>query len=139
MGIDFQKLIDLKKTREDIANLKEYERTLSAPLSPNTDIVKRAYEIFTDILSDRICAPNIESVTQRKKFLFIILYIFAPGVLIGDVMPKGFRRMLSEILNVHKTVISDNCNDIVFLYQNYKSFSDDVEDLYNEIRNRLEI
>ncbi len=136
--IDFQKLIDLKKIREDIDNLKEYERGLAAPQIDDMSRIKEAYEVFIEILSDRDCSPNIESVTQRKKFIFIALYIFAPGVLIGDKMPKGFRKLLSDTLNIPGTLVSNNCDDIVFLYQNYRDFSADVENLYTEILQRLQ-
>ena len=38
-----------------------------------------------------------------------------------------------------KSTISDNCADVVFLYQNYGDFSGDIEYLYTEIVNRLRI
>lgn len=138
MEIDFKKLVDLKKIREDIDNLKEYERKFAAPVISDVTRVKEAYDIFVEILSERDCPPRIESVTQRKKFIFIALYIFCPGVLIGDKMPKGFRRLLSETLNIPGTLVSNNCDDIVFLYQNYRDFNTDVETLYSEILERME-
>lgn len=138
MPIDFNKIIELKKTREDIANLAEYEKVLSSPAICDCSLVRRIYEIFKEILSERDCAPNFESVTQRKKFIFIALYLFAPGVLIGDNMPKGLRRLLSDTLGIKShTLISNDCNDVVFLYQNYKDFYDDTCVLYDEILNRL--
>lgn len=137
MKIDFQKLIDLKKIREDIDNLKEYERSFAAPIIDDMSKVRDAYDVFIEILSDRDCPPNVESVTQRKKFIFIAMYLFAPGVLIGDSIPKGFRRILSETLNVPGPLVSNNCDDIVFLYQNYKGFSGDVKSIYAELVKRL--
>lgn len=139
MPIDFRKIVELKKTREDIANLVEYERGLSRPVLKDFSLVEVMYRIFKDILSQRDCAPDIESVTQRKKFVFITLYLFCPGVLIGGCMPKGLRKALSMTLGVRSgTSISNDCDDVVFLYQNYKDFCEDTDSLFDEILRRLE-
>ncbi|RHT78644.1 hypothetical protein DW736_18185, partial [Coprobacillus sp. AM28-15LB] len=86
----------------------------------------------------RGCAPNIDSVTQRKKFIFIILYLFSPSSLAGGKMASGLRPEIAKVLGVQsECTISDNCADVVFLYQNYGDFSGDIEYLYTEIVNRL--
>ena len=78
------------------------------------------------------------SVTQRKKFIFIILYLFSPSSLAGGKMTAGLREEMSKVLGIQsKSTISDNCADVVFLYQNYGDFSGDIEYLYTEIVNRL--
>ena len=82
--------------------------------------------------------PCIDSVTQRKKFIFIILYLFSPSSLAGGKMTAGLREEMSKVLGIQsKSTISDNCADVVFLYQNYGDFSGDIEYLYTEIVNRL--
>lgn len=140
MPVDFKKIVELKKTREDIANLVEYERGLSCPLLKDFSLVDVIYNIFKEILSQRDCAPDVECVTQRKKFVFIILYLFAPGALVGGYMPKGLRKALSATLGVKSsTSISNDCDDVVFLYQNYRDFCKDTDYLFDEILCRLEI
>ncbi|EGF56682.1 hypothetical protein HMPREF9446_02102 [Bacteroides fluxus YIT 12057] len=82
--------------------------------------------------------PCIDSVTQRKKFIFIILYLFSPSSLAGGKMTAGLREEMSRVLGIQfKSTISDNCADVVFLYQNYGDFSGDIEYLYTEIVNRI--
>ena len=50
----------------------------------------------------------------------------------------GLREEMSKVLGIQsKSTISDNCADVVFLYQNYGDFSGDIEYLYTEIVNRL--
>ena len=52
-------------------------------------------------------------------------------------MTAGLREEMSRVLGVQsKSTISDNCADVVFLYQNYGDFSGDIEYLYTEIVNR---
>lgn len=84
--------------------------------------------------------PNIESVTQRKKFLFIILFLFAPSVLAGGRLPNGVRAELSKVFpEISPCVISNNIADVSFIYQNYKDFRQDIDYLYTEIVKRLRV
>lgn len=54
-------------------------------------------------------------------------------------MPKGLRKALSMTLGVRSgTSISNDCDDVVFLYQNYKDFCEDTDSLFDEILRRLE-
>jgi hypothetical protein len=101
-------------------------------------IIHEIYKIFVELLNERGCPPNIDSVTQRKKFIFIILYLFSPSSLAGGKMASGLRPEIAKVLGVQsECTISDNCADVVFLYQNYGDFSGDIEYLYTEIVNRL--
>ena len=78
---------------------------------------------------------------QRKKFIFIILYLYSPSSLAGDKMASGLRNELSNVLGIQaKSTISNNCADLVFLYQyNYMNFRNDVEFIYNKILSWLKI
>ena len=80
----------------------------------------------------------VECITQRKKFLFIVLFLFSPSVLAGGRMPNGVRKSLEEVFrNVKPCTISNNLADVVFLYQQYKDFRQDIEYIYTEIVSRL--
>ena len=78
---------------------------------------------------------------QRKKFIFIILYLYSPSSLAGDKMASGLRNELSKVLGIQaKSTISNNSADLVFLYQyNYMNFRNDVEFIYNKILSWLKI
>ena len=113
---------------------------MTAPVLNDKSLIGEAYKIFAELLNDRGCPPNIDSVTQRKKFIFIILYLFSPSSLAGGKMASGLREEMSKVLGIQsKSTISDNCADVVFLYQNYGDFSGDIEYLYTEIVHRLRI
>lgn len=138
MHIDFSNIFKLKKTREQIARLQDQEKELMRPMFDDYGKIQKVYDVFREVLSERDCPPSHQSVYQRKKFLFIVLYLFAPGVLIGDYMPKGLRKVLSDTLDIKsETTISNNCEDIVFLFRNYKDFSSDINELYHEMIKRL--
>lgn len=124
MELDFNKIIRLKKIRIEKSELSEEENALTAPILKDKSLIHEIYKIFVELLNERGCPPNIDSVTQRKKFIFIILYLFSPSSLAGGKMTAGLRPELARVLGVQsECTISDNCADVVFLYQNYGDFS----------------
>lgn len=138
MELDFNKIIRLRRIRKEQTELCKEENRLTTPLLTDRGMIGDIYKIFVDVLGERDCPPQPDSVIQRKKFIFIILYLYSPSALAGRKMLGGLREDLSKVLGIQaQTTISDNCADVVFLYQNYSDFCRDVECLYAEIVNRL--
>ena len=102
-------------------------------------MIPTIYKWFLDFFAERNCPPNPASVYQRKKFIFIVLYIFAPSVLLGDKMPVGLRDRIWAALykTADKSVISHNCEDLLFYFTHYTDFKKDVEDVFDHIKRRL--
>ena len=120
------------------SELSEEENALMSPLLTDKSLIAEIYKIFSDLLNERDCPPNIESVTQRKKFIFIILYLFSPSTLAGGKMISGLREEMAKVIGIReRSTISRNCSDVVFFYQNYKDFSGDIEYLYAGIVEEL--
>lgn len=135
LNIDFDKIVELKRTRMEIDGLVDKERRLSSPLVGDCSYVKRAYSHFLEVTAGR---KDSGSVLLRKKFLFIALYLFAPGVFLGDYLPKGLRKTLCEIFGFRSgAAVSNNCSDLLFLYQNYRDFRDDVHGLFDMVAERI--
>lgn len=138
MGKEFSSIIELRTIREQKSRLSERENELSSPILSDIYLLSEVYSLFCDALEERDCAPKIDSVYQRKKFLFISLFLFAPSVLAGGRLPNGIRAELSKIFpDVSPCVISNNISDVVFIYQQYKDFRQDIDYLYAEIVKRL--
>lgn len=138
MAKEFSSIMELKSIREQKSRLSERENELASPILPDTSMIPNVYSMFCKILSERDCPPIADNVYQRKKFLFIALFLFAPSVLAGGRLPNGIRSELAEVLSeVSPCVISSNIADILFIYQNYKEFRSDIEEVYEEILNRL--
>ena len=132
--------MELKAIREQKSRLSEREQELSSPALCDTSLIPQIYSWFKEILSDTGCPPNIEIVTQRKKFLFIVLFLFAPSVLAGGRLPNGIRAEIAGVFpDVSPCVISNNIADVSFIYQQYKDFRQDIEYLYNKILERLKV
>ena len=144
MTKEFSSIMELKAIREQKSRLSERERELSSALLHDVslipELIPEIYSWFKDILAERPCPPNPENVTQRKKFLFIVLFLFAPSVLAGGRIPNGIRAEISHVFpDVSPCVISNNIADVSFIYQQYKDFRQDIEYLYNQIVERLNL
>ena len=138
MNKEFSSIVELKSIREQKSRLSERENELSRPFLSDYSLIQTLYSWFKEILANRDCAPNPESVNQRKKFLFIVLFLYSPSVLAGGKMPDGLRDTICRTLGMNTgSTISKNCADVVFLYQNYKDFRQDIEYLYAEILERI--
>ena len=140
MTKEFSSIVELKAIREQKSRLSEREQELSAPMLTDFALIPEIYSWFKEILSQLDCPPNFESVTQRKKFLFIVLFLFAPSVLAGGRLPNGIRAEIAGVFpDVSPCVISNNIADVSFIYQQYKDFRQDIEYLYSQIIERLKV
>lgn len=140
MTKEFSSIMELKAIREQKSRLSERENELSSPILTDFGLIPEVYSWFKKILSERSCPPNIENVTQRKKFLFIVLFLFAPSVLAGGRLPNGIRAEIAGVFpDVSPCVISNNIADVSFIYQQYKDFRQDIEYLYNQIVEILKV
>lgn len=140
MTKEFSSIVELKAIREQKSRLSEREQELSASMLTDFALISEIYSWFKEILSQSDCPPNFESVTQRKKFLFIVLFLFAPSVLAGGRLPNGIRAEIAGVFpDVSPCVISNNIADVSFIYQQYKDFRQDIEFIYNQVLERLKI
>ena len=97
MTKEFSSIMELKAIREQKSRLSEREQELSSPVLTDLSLIPQIYGWFKEIFSGIECPPNPESVTQRKKFLFIVLFLFAPSVLAGGRLPNGIRAEISGV------------------------------------------
>lgn len=138
MTKEFSSIVELKSIREQKSRLSEREQELASPILTDLSLIPEIYDWFKELLAGMDCPPNLESVTQRKKFLFIVLFLFAPSVLAGGRLPNGIRAEIAGVFpDVSPCVISNNIADVSFIYQQYKDFRQDIEYLYNQIIERL--
>ena len=138
MTKEFSSIVELKSIREQKSRLSEREQELASPILTDLSLIPEIYGWFKELFAGMDCPPNPESVTQRKKFLFIVLFLFAPSVLAGGRLPNGIRAEIAGVFpDVSPCVISNNIADVSFIYQQYKDFRQDIEYLYNQILERL--
>ena len=138
MTKEFSSIMELKAIREQKSRLSERERELSSALLQDTSLIPEIYSWFKDIVAETDHSPNPDDVMQRKKFIFIVLFLYAPSSLAGSRLPNGIRAEISGVFpDVSPCVISNNIADVSFIYQQYKDFRQEIEYLYNQILERL--
>ena len=138
MELDFDKIKRIRKIRSVKSDLSKEENILIKPILSDKKLIPLIYKTFTNIICKK-SDEGISTVMQRKKFIFI-LYLYSPSSLAGDKMASGLRNELSNVLGIQaKSTISNNCANLVFLYQNYMDFRNDVEFIYNKILSWLKI
>lgn len=133
------KINEAKNIATLLSQLEERKNVLSMPVLFDLSILESIYEIFKEIESQKACPPNINTANERQKFCCIALRLYSPSVfLFEDRMIKGLRSALSSLLNVNsKTLISDYCKKVVFLYKQYQSYRNDMDYLYNKVTAKL--
>lgn len=134
---EFSAVSELKSIREQKSRLSEREQELSEPMLHDYSLLEEIYGWFKEILSGVTLPPDADSPTQRKKFIFIVLFLYSPSTLAGGKMKVGLRNKIAEVTGCTGTLISHNCEDVTFFYQQYKSHRQDIDYLYTEIVNRL--
>ena len=138
MEFDFKKIIRIKRIRIEKSELSKEETELSAPIITDKSKVGRLFEIFKEIMEERPCPPNPDSVYQRKKFIFISLFLYSPNALAGSRMIPGLREELAKTLGIKEpSTISNYCSDLVFLYQNYSDFREDIIKIFSQVVERM--
>ena len=134
---DFSSILELKSIREQKSKLSEREDELTKPTLTDLDMIGTLYKWFQEIISQKEMF-KVGNVTQRKKFIFIILFLYSPSTLAGGKMKNGLRNKLAEVLEINaQTAISDNRNSLVLSYQLYKYFRQDVDWVFTEIMKRV--
>lgn len=133
----FSEIAEIKSIREQKSKLSEREKELTEPTLTDLDMIGTLYGWFQEIISQKEMF-RVGNVTQRKKFIFIILFLYSPSTLAGGKMKNGLRNKLGEVLGINaQTAISDNRNSLVFSYQLYKYFRQDVDFIYMEMMKRI--
>lgn len=134
MELNFNKIIRLKKIAIEKTELLNEEKNLGKPVLTNRNLIPQIYDVFKKTIGEEYA-----SVQNRKKFIFIILYLYSPYTLSSNKrMPSGLRDEIANVVNINnKSTISSNYSDIIFLYQNYSDFREDVLRILNNVSTKL--
>jgi hypothetical protein len=132
---DIAKLRDI---RTEMSVLEVCKEKLKRPVLEDFAMLPTLYEWFKDILSDKPLPPDPDSVTQRKKFLFVVVVLYSPATFCGYATKARLRKELARMFGVADVTISRNIADMLFFYDNYNDFQSETEAMYEQIKSRLE-
>lgn len=104
----------------------------TSPRLKDLALIPKIYEIFKDIKGGDI------TVNDRKEFIFVVIYLYAPQKLFGGKMPHGMRRAIANITGITcASVISATCTELMVLYTTYSDFRRGVDELLNRVMERM--
>ena len=136
MEKDFSSIVELKSIRKQIKGLVERENKLTTPVLSDLGLIPLLYEWFNEALEDY--GKNPERITRRREFLFIVLYLYAPGSLTGGRLPDGLRLQIADVFGaVSASSVSNYVTNLIFFFERYRTFRRDVTYLYGRIIERL--
>lgn len=128
---------------EEVASLKkritEIENKLIKPSLKNPDHLYTLKEWFDELSFGVLDFPKKDSIEYRERFLFVVMCLYSPGVLIGYTMVLGLRTEVARMYNVSACVISNNIKNLSFYYKTYPKFKRDVDFILPEIMLRVEL
>ena len=134
MNDKLQKILEAKRIKEEIVILNKH-------LTPTLNDIKTIdviYELFLIFVKEK--NYKTQCVYHRSKFLFIIIMLYSPATLIGGSMIIGLRDKLADICNVSsRSIISDNVSRMIFLFEKYSDFRDDVDSFYEIIQKKINL
>lgn len=134
----FNKILSIQEIKQKKEAVLQSEKQICSPVLTDYSLIPLIYQWFRDFMDSRDCPPAPDSVSQRKKFIFVILYLYAPASILGYKMPNGLRAQIAQTLGVRKHCsVSMYCEDLIFLSRHYKDFRNDIQDVYLFICDRL--
>lgn len=137
---DLGKVSKLQEIRTKIVELNNDIDALGGPLLADLALLPKIYEIYVQYFARRGFPQGATMVYNRKKFIFVCLYLFCPRALAGERMRSGLRKRISALFGLNcSSPISDNTAGLMRLYHAYLDFRCDVEDILDEVFEELDM
>ena len=121
----------IEKARTALRQAMANNELATSPKLKDLTLIAKIYGIFEELKGGNI------SVNDRKEFIFVVVYLYAPNRFFGGKMPQGLRRAISKAVKVDSTCISRTCTELMVLYTTYLDFRQGVDSLLNAVLLRL--
>ena len=131
------KLAHINELNSRRAALEEFERLHAQPLLDNMAMINNIYDIYKNTLKRIDPKAGPTETTHRKKFLFVVLYLFSPETLCVGIIKHKLRKYFTSVLKCAPTSVSRDCSDARFYYDKYPDFRDDVNAILSDVMNAL--
>lgn len=136
MTISIGRINAIKRVKAEIESVQESMNELGAPILSDWALLPVLFKLFRETFSKRHIYSDVD---HRRKFIFVVLYLYCPASLVGERMPMGFRKALADTLGLNAaTTISDNSAGLMVMYRSYPDFRRDVDLFYEKVMLHLE-
>lgn len=138
--IDIGRIKAVANLYGQLSELQLQWNELSKPILTDLSLLPVIYNLYLGLFEKRGITDKATKPYHRRKFLLVILYLYSPRTLAGGKMIGGLRDKLAELFGLSgKSTVSDNIPDLVFHYENYRDFRKDVDMIYDEICQALNV
>ena len=121
----------IEKARTALRQAMANNELATSPKLNDLSLIPKIYGVFEELKGGNI------TVNDRKEFIFVVVYLYAPNRFFGGKMPQGLRRAISKAVKVDSTCISRTCTELMVLYTTYSDFRQGVDSLLNAVLLRL--
>lgn len=134
---EFSSIFELHSIREQKSRITARETELMTPTLNDMSLLPMIYDWFCEIEGNCGAPERRKGVEFRQRFIFIILFLYSPSALAGGKMRIGLRNKITEVIGGSGTLVSHSYSNLMFRYQMYKRFRDEIDSIYNVIITRL--
>ena len=123
---------NIKTARIELQKAIRNDKLATSPQLTDLSFIEKIYNAFLEDKGEYI------TVNDRKVFIFVVIYLYAPQKLFGGKMPHGMRRAIANITGITcASVISATCTELMVLYTTYSDFRRGVDELLNRVMERM--
>ncbi|MFT4222907.1 hypothetical protein [Dysgonomonas sp.] len=127
--------------RIDIINkLSELEKEINIlkkqilkPTLTDLNHIPLLYEWYKEIVAGIKDFSDEEKAEYKQVFLFCILMLYCPRVLMGEPLSRGIREYLANLFDRSPSHVSNLIGDIAFYYKQYTQFKKNCDHVLSEI------
>lgn len=122
----------IEKARSTLRQAIADNELVTSPKLKDLSLIPKIYNLFEHIKGNKI------TVSERKEFIFVVIYLYAPNKFFGGKMPQGMRKAVSNAIHTDSSCISRTCTELIVLYTTYSDFRSGVDELLNEVMRRID-
>lgn len=129
---------DVRAKREQIASLQSELNISLSPVLTDISLISTLYDWYKEVYPDEKKNTRDTNTRFNLCFIFVVLLLYSPQVLIGSKIKFGIRNKIAEILQYSPCTISGYLQKVEFFYERYKDYKETIDHCYESLYRRLE-
>ena len=130
---------DVRAKRDKITSLQSELNISLQPVLTNVTLMGTLYEWYKEVYPHEHTGSRETNTRFNLCFIFIVLLLYSPQVLIGSKIKFGIRDELASILQYSPCTISGYLQKVEFFYERYKDYKETIDFCYDIILSKLEV
>ena len=128
---------EVKSKRNQIKQLQEELNISLKPILSDISLMSTIYAWYKDIYPMGIDSSRESCTRFNLCFIFIILLLYSPQILIDSKIKFGIRDEIARVLGYAPCTISGYLQKVEFFYERYKDYKETIDFCCAELYNKL--